>query len=830
MTENAYCTACGAELAADAPQGLCPSCLMEIGLGSQAAGSGTSAATAEVFVPPSPADLARHFPDLEIVRFLGRGGMGMVYLARQKRLDRFVALKILQPQIARDEAFAERFAREARAMALLNHPHIVAVYDFGQTTPQSPVSENQPGAAWQADGPLYYFLMEYVDGSTLQEVLQAGKLSAPEALAVVPQICEALQYAHDNGVVHRDIKPANILVDKRGRVKIADFGLAKLVGRPLPDVSLTGTGQVMGTPQYMAPEQIEHPQAVDHRADIYSLGVVFYQMLTGELPMGRFAPPSQRVAVDVRLDEVVLRTLERQPELRYQQASQVKIEVETIASSPLAGNPPAIPPADARLPEAAIEQARIQIRGPAIGLLATGILNWTLVPLLILILLWLASRASIEAIPSFASGTATGVLLVILAVSSLMIFAAIKMKSLQGYGWAIAGSVLAMMISPGNIIGLPIGIWSLVVLSQPNVRAAFGRSRIDHHRSRMRDIVRSLLVGVIVALLLRQFVISVYWAVNDSASPEVPKGSYVLVYKLTSTYRPGDIVVYRQNDVFNLGRIGHTGRDENGLLPIERVNQPPRHIAPEAILGRVILNTRGFGLSSAASKHEPEPAPTAGSGPRIQRVVVSSNRAQIEGQGSRETQWILRIGDKSHLACVLSPFPFTASIQSEAHWGTLTVLVTDTTGKELLRSTHTKLGPMRDVAGQIVFHVGTPAPGPDGALLIAEFRPKSGEPTPIQVQLKKLDTHPVPSRDQVLVEDQAIALLAAIRDKDEAALQRLATDQLPAWHEALPQFALEIRERHLHKTGKPLRLWPAESLVEGEWAVVKCTGDRKSAV
>ena len=202
-------------------------------------------------------------------------------------------------------------------------------------------------------GPLYYFLMEFVDGVNLRRLLDTGKLAPEEALAIVPQICEALQYAHDHGVVHRDIKPENMLLDKEGRVKIADFGIAKLVGRKGPVVSestgegrsgklarsspllaLTAAGQIMGTPQYMAPEQIEHPLQVDHRADIYSLGVVFYQMLTGELPIGRFAPPSKKVQIDVRLDEVVLRALEKEPERRYQQASEIKTQVETIVTTP----------------------------------------------------------------------------------------------------------------------------------------------------------------------------------------------------------------------------------------------------------------------------------------------------------------------------------------------------------------------------------------------------------------------------------------------------------------------------------------------------------------
>ena len=184
--------------------------------------------------------------------------------------------------------------------------------------------------------------MEFVDGMSLRHLLEVERISAREALAIVPQICDALQYAHDQGIVHRDIKPENILLDRQGRVKVADFGLAKLVGtdaltptlsHPMGegDAALTDAGKVMGTPQYMAPEQREHPTEVDHRADIYSLGVVFYQMLTGELPGKPITPPSRKVQVDVRLDEVVLRALEKEPQRRYQQVSQVKTAVETIA-------------------------------------------------------------------------------------------------------------------------------------------------------------------------------------------------------------------------------------------------------------------------------------------------------------------------------------------------------------------------------------------------------------------------------------------------------------------------------------------------------------------
>ena len=238
--------------------------------------------------------------------------MGTVYKARHRELDRLVAVKVLHPHLQDDASFAERFVREARTLARLDHPNIVRVYDFGHR-----------------EG-VYYLVMEFVDGATLRQAIAAGGMAPEDALSLVPRICEALQYAHDQGVVHRDIKPENILLDRAGAVKIADFGLAKLTGTSAGP-RLTQTAQVMGTPHYMAPEQIEKPDEVDHRADIYALGVVFYEMLTGELPVGRFPPPSQKVEVDVRIDRVVLRTLEKEPSLRYQQASELGTAVESLS-------------------------------------------------------------------------------------------------------------------------------------------------------------------------------------------------------------------------------------------------------------------------------------------------------------------------------------------------------------------------------------------------------------------------------------------------------------------------------------------------------------------
>src|SRR5215469_15013208 len=215
METERICPSCHKPLPPDVPLGLCPECLLKAGLGTGAGGTPGPA-----FVPAPVEEIAKLFPQLEIIGFIGKGGMGAVYKARQPALDRIVALKILPPQAAAGPGFVERFNREARARAKLNHPNIVAVYEFGQA------------------GGLSYFVMEYVDGVNLRELERTRKLSPREALQIVPQICEALQFAHDEGIVHRDIKPENILLDKKGRVKIADFGIAKILsGRP--DVNIT---------------------------------------------------------------------------------------------------------------------------------------------------------------------------------------------------------------------------------------------------------------------------------------------------------------------------------------------------------------------------------------------------------------------------------------------------------------------------------------------------------------------------------------------------------------------------------------------------------------
>ncbi|MCC6739931.1 MAG: serine/threonine protein kinase [Planctomycetia bacterium] len=319
MKTAVQCKKCGKSYSAGVVnndfQGLCPACVAAFAFEE------VSQSPLEAPAPPPSAapdyekttmylSPGMQFQGVVIEAVLGQGGMGVVYKARQLGLDRPVALKMMSDRLAGDPEFVKRFEKEAKAMAALSHANIVAVYNYG------------------VDNGRCFIVMEYVDGVNLRQILREKKLTPEEGLRIVPQLCDALEYAHGEGVVHRDIKPENILIDRKGRVKITDFGLAKMVEPGRTDHTVTGL--VMGTPHYMAPEQVESPKAVDHRADIYSMGVVFYELLTGELPIGRWQLPSQKNGVDARLDQVVLKALERQPDRRYQHASDMKIEVSRV--------------------------------------------------------------------------------------------------------------------------------------------------------------------------------------------------------------------------------------------------------------------------------------------------------------------------------------------------------------------------------------------------------------------------------------------------------------------------------------------------------------------
>ena len=459
MPEN-RCPECGAPLTPGAALGLCARCLLAGAAEPTEHGAPRSA-------PPLLAEVASAFPQLEVVQMIGHGGMGAVFKVRQPKLNRCAALKLLPQSLAADPAFAGRFEREAQLLARLSHPNITAVYDYGQA------------------GGFFFLLMEFVDGVNLRQAMRASRFTPAQALGVVPKICEALQYAHDEGVLHRDIKPENILLDAKGRVKLADFGIAKLTTEPEPvsvdsgakDPALTQIGAALGTPSYMAPEQRDTPGDVDHRADIYSLGVVFYELLTGELPVGKFAPPSALSAADPRVDAIVQQALQKERERRQHSAGEMKTQVETLGSA--TGARMLAPP-----------KIRRMIATPAIGLMIASAINALLFGaglfLLIFFIGWAATPTgnvtsyagpkfsfSLKTSPALGAHPAWCIMLPMLTVSLLTFAGAWRMRRLRGYGLAISGAMLGIFTPPGLLIGVVFGIWTLVVLFNREVRAAF---------------------------------------------------------------------------------------------------------------------------------------------------------------------------------------------------------------------------------------------------------------------------------------------------------------------------------------------------------------------
>ena len=242
---------------------------------------------------------------------LGRGGMAVVYKGYQPSLDRWVAIKTLPNEFAGNRDMVSRFHREAEAMVQLNHTNIVQIIDKGE------------------DKGSYYFAMEFVEGPSLRDLLKREQLSSDLMFDILGQVADGLGYAHRKGIVHRDIKPANILWEESTSLaKVADFGIARLTQKPAEMITLTATNVGMGTMNYMAPEQKTDAAAVDHRADIYALGVMIYEMFTGRLPMGRFKMPSELNSVLPRkLDEIVTRCLEADPADRYETMELLKADL-----------------------------------------------------------------------------------------------------------------------------------------------------------------------------------------------------------------------------------------------------------------------------------------------------------------------------------------------------------------------------------------------------------------------------------------------------------------------------------------------------------------------
>jgi serine/threonine protein kinase len=270
---------------------------------------------------PSVEALNAELSGYEVQEIIGIGGMGAVYRGYQPQLDRPIAVKVFRPGGDIAPEFTEHFRSEARAMARMNQTNIIAVHDFGET---------QSG--------LLYIVMEFVEGELLFDLIERGGVTIDMAVEIMRQTCDALQYAHYQGVVHRDIKPSNIIISTTGDIKIADFGLSKL---NLSEGASSGLGDAAyGTAEYVAPEVMDDESEVDYRADIYSLGVLFYEMIVGQPPRGSYSWPSELVNTDPRFDHLIATAMNPDREGRYQQALDFKTTLETIVSTPNPANQP----------------------------------------------------------------------------------------------------------------------------------------------------------------------------------------------------------------------------------------------------------------------------------------------------------------------------------------------------------------------------------------------------------------------------------------------------------------------------------------------------------
>lgn len=317
-------------------------------------------------------------PGYTIEKLLGKGGMGAVYQGIQTNLDRPVAIKIISNDLDEaDASYGERFKNEAKAMAKLSHPGIVAVHDYGMTT-----------------NGILYIVMEFVEGTDVAKMIsQQKRLHTDHAMAITAHVCDALAYAHERGIIHRDIKPANIMVGYDGVVKVADFGLAKMTKSG--ESGLTQSGMAMGTLHYMAPEALILGASVDHRADVYAVGVMLYQMLTGKVPHGMFELPSMQVpGLDLRYDAIIAKAMREDRDIRYQSVRELRTDLDSILTQPVVKVDPEAEKVPAALPTQARPQrpegqsycpprisAHVQKKSPtllmtAVVVVSIGLLAW----------------------------------------------------------------------------------------------------------------------------------------------------------------------------------------------------------------------------------------------------------------------------------------------------------------------------------------------------------------------------------------------------------------------------------------------------------------------
>lgn len=312
------CRECGQVIHGSAVIGQCPACLMKAAMcPRESRVDGGAARNLDLTI----GDLGKAFPELEVMECLGKGGMAAVYKSRHRALERLLALKILLVDPLDDPIVADRFAAEGDILKGIDHPHVIRAYAGGERAG------------------FLYLLLELVQGPSLREVVQAGPIPPLTGIYAGIQIANGLSFVHQRGYIHRDIKPDNILLHAGsepfeqslasfmtagGRLRVADFGLATVVAEKPGSRHLTLPYHRLGTLDYMAPECRNGGSRPDARIDIYSMGVLLYELLTGDLPVGRFAPPSKRVDVIREVDEIVLRCLEPDPKRRYSDADELR--------------------------------------------------------------------------------------------------------------------------------------------------------------------------------------------------------------------------------------------------------------------------------------------------------------------------------------------------------------------------------------------------------------------------------------------------------------------------------------------------------------------------
>jgi serine/threonine protein kinase len=277
------------------------------------------------FVAPDASDLAPFFPGYEIQGLIATGGMGAVYGAVQKSLERTVAIKILPTELSKDAAFCAGFEAEAKAMARLNHPNLIGVYDFGEVNG------------------MLFIIMEFVPGQSIYHSAYGIAIDPKEVIRLVTGICDGLAHAHENGILHRDIKPSNILLDLNAQPKIGDFGLARPIERKIEEGE-----EIFGTPHYTAPEVVDAPHTVDYRADIFSVGVLLHELLTGKLPADDPRPASVISRCSPRFDAIIRRATQPLPSARYASAKELAADLRAIEASMTLGSPRTTPQAGPR--------------------------------------------------------------------------------------------------------------------------------------------------------------------------------------------------------------------------------------------------------------------------------------------------------------------------------------------------------------------------------------------------------------------------------------------------------------------------------------------------